>query len=280
MNAAIERRRPSPVGLLRFVIIVALSAVFVFPVVWIVSGSLKLPQDVFSIPVQWIPSPVVWQNYPDAWGLGNFTRSLFNSIVVTGTQVVINVTVGVLAGYGFAKFSFPGKEVLFVAFLAMTILPLQVIMIPLFLIIKELGWIDTYPGLIVPTAVSAFGVFMMRQFIASLPDDYVDAARVDGARELTILWRIIVPLASPAIVTLAVLTALASWDEFLWPLIVVSNKDLATMPLAISYLKSLYQAPANSLLAVAVVMTLPLLVVFLLAQRRILESIGRTGIRG
>jgi multiple sugar transport system permease protein len=276
----------------RFVVLISFLVVMIFPMVWIVSGSLKTAEQVFEIPVRWIPDPIQWQNYPDAWfgrdprGLLNyrlttsFTTNLINSIIVTAAQVIIRVFFCALAGYGFAKHNFPGKEVVFVLVLAMSLLPIQIIMIPLFLIVKQLGWINTYQGLILPTAIDAFAIFFMRQFITSIPADYVDAARVDGAGELSIFFRVIVPMSRPALVTLAVLTALASWDAFLWPLIVVSDQSLATMPLGIAYLKSLYQAPAHWLLAVAVVMALPLLIVFVIAQRRIIESAAQTGIKG
>ncbi len=281
MTARTSRWRPQTLfNLIRFVILVALALVTLFPLAWIVSGSFKPLEQVFLIPIKWIPDPIRWQNYPEAWTSQNFTQNLINSIIVTFSQVFIHVFFSTLAGFGFAKHNFPGKEVLFVIVLSMTLLPLQVIMVPLFIIIKQLGWINTYQGLIIPTAVSAFGVFFMRQFIASIPDEYIDAARVDGASELGIFFRVVVPMSSPALATLALLVGLASWDEFLWPLIVVSDQQLATLPLGIAYLKSLYQAPAHWLLAVSVVMALPLLIVFIFAQRRIIESAAQTGIKG
>ncbi len=265
---------------IRFILLVIFAIIMLFPIVWIVSGSLKPLQQVFAIPVKWIPDPIQWQNYPDAWTSENFTRNLINSIIVLIAQVTIQVSFSALAGYGFAKHNFPGKEILFVIILSMSLLPLQIIMIPLFVIVKQFGWINTYQGLILPIAVSAFGVFFMRQFISAIPFEYIDAARVDGANELAIFFRIVVPMSRPAMVTLALLAALASWDEFLWPLIVISDQNLATMPLGISYLKSLYQAPAHWLLAVSVVMALPLLIIFLFAQQRIIESAAQTGIKG
>jgi ABC-type glycerol-3-phosphate transport system permease component len=195
-------------------------------------------------------------------------------------QILIQVFLSALAGFGFAKHDFRGKEFLFIIVLSMTLLPLQVIMIPLFIIIKQLNWINTYQGLIIPTAVSAFGVFFMRQFIAAIPNDYIDAARVDGASELGIFFRVVLPMSRSALITLALLAGLASWDEFLWPLIVVTDQELATLPLGIAYLRSLYSAPANWLLAVAVVAVLPPLVAFFFSQRQVMESAAQTGIKG
>ena len=264
----------------RFTLLCVFALIMMFPMVWIVSGSLKPLEQVFAIPVKWIPDPIQWRNYPEAWTSENFNRNLMNSLIVLFSQVGIQVFFPSLAGYGFAKHDFPGKEIMFVIILGMSLLPLQIIMIPLFVIVKQLGWINTYQGLIIPISINAFAVFFMRQFITSIPNEYIDAARVDGSGELNIFFQIVVPMVKPALVTLALLAALASWDEFLWPLIVISDQDLATLPLGISYLKSLYQAPAHWLLAVAVVMALPLLLIFLFAQERIIESASQTGIKG
>ena len=264
----------------RFTLLCVFALIMLFPIVWIVSGSLKPLEQVFAIPVKWIPDPIQWRNYPEAWTSENFNRNLMNSLIVLFSQVGIQVFFPSLAGYGFAKHDFPGKEIMFVIILGMSLLPLQIIMIPLFVIVKQLGWINTYQGLIIPISINAFAVFFMRQFITSIPNEYIDAARVDGSGELNIFFQIVVPMVKPALVTLALLAALASWDEFLWPLIVISDQDLATLPLGISYLKSLYQAPAHWLLAVAVVMALPLLLIFLFAQERIIESASQTGIKG
>ena len=264
----------------RFTLLCVFALIMMFPMVWIVSGSLKPLEQVFAIPVKWIPDPIQWRNYPEAWTSENFNRNLMNSLIVLFSQVGIQVFFPSLAGYGFAKHDFPGKEIMFVIILGMSLLPLQIIMIPLFVIVKQLGWINTYQGLIIPISINAFAVFFMRQFITSIPNEYIDAARVDGSGELNIFFQIVVPMVKPALVTLALLAALASWDEFLWPLIVISDQDLATLPLGISYLKSLYQAPAHWLLAVSVVMALPLLLIFLFAQERIIESASQTGIKG
>ena len=272
--------RSNIMQVVRFGLLCIFAAAMLFPMVWIVSGSLKPLEQVFLIPVKWIPDPIQWRNYPEAWTSENFTRNLINSLIVLFAQVGIQVFFPSLAGYGFAKHNFPGKEIMFVIILGMSLLPLQIIMIPLFVIVKQLGWINTYPGLILPLSVNAFAVFFMRQFISSIPTEYIDAARVDGSGELNIFFQIVVPMVKPALVTLALLAALASWDEFLWPLIVISDQDLATLPLGISYLKSLYQAPAHWLLAVSVVMATPLLLIFLFAQQRIIESAAQTGIKG
>lgn len=264
----------------RYLALLVLAAIFLFPLAWMISGSLKPLAQIFTLPVEWIPNPVMWSNYPNAFNAIHFGRPLLNSAIVTSSQIVINLAVSTLAGFGFAKYRFPGKEALFVGILAMTLLPLQVIMIPLFIVVKTLGWIDTYQGLILPTAVSPFAIFLMRQFISSIPDDYIDAARLDGASELRIFRSVVLPLCKPALITVAVMVGLTSWDEFLWPLIVVSSPDLVTAPLAISYLRTLYQTPTHYLLAIAMVLTLPPVIAFLGGQRYILSGIAQTGVKG
>jgi ABC-type glycerol-3-phosphate transport system permease component len=272
-------RAPRAWDVTRLLFVTLLAVIALFPIVWLVSGSLKPLEQVFTTPVQWIPDPFQFGNYLEAIEATGFARPLLNSVIVTGSQVLINLVLCSLAGYGFAKFQFPGKEILFLGVIAMTLLPLQVIMIPLFLQVKFLGWIDTYPGLILPTAASAFGVFFMRQYISTIPDDYLDAARVDGAGELRLFRSVILPELRPALVTVGVIVGLASWDEFLWPLIVVGGQELTTAPLATATLRSLYQTPFHHLLAIAVVMVIPPLVVFLFAQRQIIRSISQTGIK-
>ncbi len=271
--------RRQSTNLVRLAVLLALAAVTLFPLAWIVTGSLKPLEQVFAIPVQWVPDPIQPQNYPDAIQATDFSRPLLNSVIVTSSQVAINLVLCSLAGFGFAKYRFRGREQLFLGVLAMTLLPLQVIMIPLFLIVKGLGWVNTYQGLILPTAASAFGVFFMRQYISTIPSDYVDAARVDGASELTIFRKVVIPQCIPALVTLGVMVGLSSWDEFLWPLIVVGGRELATAPLAMAQLRSLYQTPFHFILAVAVVMVIPPLLAFLFAQRQIIQSVSQTGIK-
>lgn len=281
----------------RFAILLILSACVLFPLVWIVSGSLNTPTAIFGGSVQWIPSALHFENYPNAWlgsgfGLGtggnvisggggySFTPSLINSIIVTAAQILIGVPLAAMAGYGFAAYRFKGKEVAFVVVLMMSLLPLQVIMVPLYLVARALGIANTYLGLILPTVASPFAVFFMRQFMTSIPREYVDAARIDGASEISIFIRIVLPLSKSALLTLGVLLGIASWDEFLWPLIVVSDDRLYTMPLAISRLRSIFETPPHFILVVTVLASLPPLIAFFLTQRRLVEGLGVVGLKG
>jgi multiple sugar transport system permease protein len=184
-----------------------------------------------------------------------------------------------LAGYGFAKFRFPGQRVSFLFVLSTMMLPVQVIMIPLFIMMKGLGWVDSYAGLIIPLLVNAFGVFFMRQYMLSIPDELIDAARIDGASELGIFLRVVLPLCKPAFAGLGVLVGMAAWGEFLWPLLVSTSDEMFTMPIGLSLFKTNYWTPFNYLLAISVLMTIPPVIAFALMQRQLVESGALTGMK-
>lgn len=260
---------------LKHLVLCAAVVVALYPIVWMILGSFnRTSAQVVGVSVLPIGSPTL-HNYPAAWSSGSgFGRPLLNSVIVTSCQIVLNMLVASLAGFGFAKYRFRGREVLFLAIIALTLLPIQMIIIPLFLVVKHLGWPNSYEGLIVPTAVSALGVLIMRQFIAGLPDELIEAARVDGARDFRIWYRLIIPLSAPALVTVGVLTGLGSWDQLIWPLVLVSTTSMQTMPLAIAALNSVYQAPLTWLMAMATVMVLPPLVAFVASQGRLVQSVA------
>ncbi len=265
--------------LLRWGVLAIFAVVTLYPLVWMVSASLKADAQVFEIPVRWIPDPILFENYPTAMREASFLRPMLNSVFVTGCHVLINLVVASLAGYGLAKFQFRGRWLIIIAILTMTLLPLQVIMIPLFLIVNGIGWYDSFQGLIFPTAASAFAVFLMRQFILAIPSDYLDAARMDGAGELAVFRHAVLPQLWPALVAIGVLVTSASWDEFLWPLIIVGGPEMQTAPLALSRLDSQFYTPFNLLLAAAVTMLAPPLLLFIFAQRQIIETASHTGVK-
>jgi multiple sugar transport system permease protein len=253
----------------------------VLPFLWMVSTSLKSENEAFAWPPQLIPQTVRWQNYPEAWHTAPFARFFFNSVVVSLTVTTVSLLLSTLAGYAFAKYRFRGRDVLFLAVLATMMVPFPVCMIPTFLILKHLHWLDTYWGLTVPGFASAFGIFFMRQFMLTIPDDFLDAARIDGCSELHIWARIMVPLCKPALATLGVFTFIASWNDFIGPLIVVKSDEMRTLPLAISALSAGHYVMSWPLLmAGTTFVILPVLVAFLLAQRYFTESIVMSGIKG
>jgi multiple sugar transport system permease protein len=268
-------------GALFYASLTLVCLVFVAPVLWLVSASFMTRADITDTPIHLIPPTLRPQNFADIFqGGANLGRYFANSLFVTSSVVLLNVIFCSLTGYSLAKFRYPGRNLIFTGIMGTIMVPFNVIVVPLYLIVRQLGWIDTYQALIVPYAMSAFGIFLMRQFIAGIPDDYIAAARVDGASEPRIFLQIILPLARPAITTLAILTFVQNWDEFLWPLVIVSSDRHRTLPIGLARFLGQYQDEWNLLMAGGVVAALPVVVLFLVMQRRFLESLaGLSGIK-
>jgi multiple sugar transport system permease protein len=252
----------------------------VAPFVWMILGSFKGAGELLRVPPTWWPKTPTLGNYRDLFDKQSFPRYFMNSTLVAVCVTIGNVIFCSMLGYALAKLNFRGKKVIFGLVMGTLMVPGMVTFVPLFVLVANLNLVDTYPGLILPFLVTPFGVFLMRQFILSLPDDLLDAGRVDGAGELRILRQIIMPLCGPAVATLGILTFLGSWNSFLWPLVVAQTQDHYTLPVALA-LFSTGQNVTNYgvLLAGATVVVLPILVVFLIFQRRFIEGIASTGIK-
>jgi len=267
-------------NLLAYLILTAGAVVLLLPLAWAVSGSLKETAQVFTTPVQWVSNPIRPENYLRPFQqkpiLTYFANSLLVSTVVTATTLLFSA----LAGYSLAKFRYRGRGLIFVFIISTMMLPVQVTLIPLYLLVRQLGWIDTYAGLIVPQAMSAFGVFLVRQHLLALPDDFLDAARIDGASEARIFWQIVVPMSGPALSALTILTFLGSWDNFIWPLVVVNSDAMRTLPLGMQLFFGEYQTRYNEVLALAVIIAAPVLVVFFVMQRQFIEGMALSGVKG
>jgi ABC-type glycerol-3-phosphate transport system permease component len=217
--------------------------------------------------------------YVELFNLIPMGRYFFNSIFVAGTITIANLFFCSLAGYAFAKHEFAGRDKIFMLLLGSLMIPWQVNLIPQFIIIKNLGWLNSYPGLIVPAMSSAFGVFLMRQFIKSIPDDLIDAARIDGCGEFKIFGLIVLPLVRPALAALAIFTFMAQWNNFVWPLVIIKTREMKTLPLALSVLNSQFGDNFAMVMAGAVVATIPVLVVFIFFQKFFVKGITFTGIK-
>ena len=254
---------------------------FCVPLYYMFSTSFKAEPEVFAIPIHWVPRSFLPANYVEAFQAAPFLRYFGNSLLVAVIVVGSTILFSALAGYGFAKFDFPGRRLAFLFILSTMMIPFQVLLIPLYVVVHKLGWTNSYAGLIIPGAISAFGVFLMRQACLTLPDELMDAARIDGARELGIFVRIILPLLKPAIATLAILTFLGSWNNFLWPLIVVTKDELFTLPVGMTVFQQPLRAPYwTYIMAVSSVATLPVIMVFLLLQRYFIEGVVVSGLKG
>jgi ABC-type glycerol-3-phosphate transport system permease component len=254
---------------------------FAVPVYYMVSTSFKAESEVFALPIHWIPHEFHPENYVEAFQTAPFALYFRNSVVVAVTVVLSTLFFSALAGYGFAKFSFPGKTLAFLFVLSTMMIPFQVLLIPLYVVVYNLGWTNNYAGLIVPGALSAFGVFLMRQFCLTLPDELLDAARIDGAGEIGIFWRVVLPLLKPPLASLAIITFLGSWNNFLWPLIVVSKGDLFTLPVGMTVFTQPMRAPYwTYIMAVSTVATLPVVLVFVALQKYFIQGVVLSGMKG
>jgi multiple sugar transport system permease protein len=256
--------------------------VMLLPFAWMLSSSLMSAREVIARPLTWVPSVLQWENYSrlsEAIPLG---RMYLNSMIVTTLTTLGILLTSSLAGYGFAKFQFPGRDVLFLLVLATMMIPFFVVLLPIFYMVSQFGWINTYQGLIVPNIVTGFGIFLMRQYMLSLPDEVLDAARMDGASEFEIYWRIALPLSTPVIGALGILAFVYQWNNFLWPLVVARSSDMWTVPVGLNSLR-VYASSAdviNLQMAGAALAIVPVMIVFLLLQRYFVRGIALTGMKG
>ncbi|MBV9322745.1 MAG: carbohydrate ABC transporter permease [Chloroflexi bacterium] len=270
---------PGALNAAGFALLVLGAAVMLLPIFWMVSTSVKSLADVFTLPIEWWPAQPNWQNYADAWDQNPFGRYFINSTIVATTTAAINVLLSSLAGYALAKYSFFGKQAIFLCILATLMLPIEVLMVPTFLLVKNLNWLDTYQSLIIPGAANAFGVFLMRQTMLHVPDPLMDAARIDGAGEGRIFFQIVMPLVWPAVLTLALLEFRESWDSFVWPLIVISQNSMRTVSIGLSLFQQENMTNYNQLMAMSSVAMLPMLVLFFFFQRSFIQGITSSGIK-
>ena len=256
----------------------------VAPFVWMVATSLKEPGEVFSYDRpwwhDWVPTSFVWRNYVKAWQVVPFARFYLNSILVALATTVGQVLTSAMAGYAFARLRFPGRDKIFFGYLATLMIPGAVTMIPVFILLRYLGWIDTYKALILPGIFTAYGTFMLRQFFMTLPKELEDAATIDGCSYFGIFWRIILPLSKPALATLTTFTFMGSWMNFMWPLVVVNSQEKFTLPVGLAYFQSLHHTDWTLLMAGSMMMLAPILAVFIFNQRYFVEGIKLTGIKG
>jgi multiple sugar transport system permease protein len=265
---------------LLYIILTAALVLVLSPFVWMILGSFKSEGEIKQVPPTWWPQEASLDNYRQLFDQLAFGTFFKNSTIVAVAVTAGNLLFCSMLGYAFAMLNFRGKRALFIIVMGTLMIPFVVTFVPLFVLVANIGLIDSLPGLILPLLVGPFGVFLMRQFFLGMPRDLLDAGRVDGAGELRIFARVYLPLAGPALATLGILTFLASWNNFLWPLVVAQNEETYTLPVALA----LYSVGQNStqyglLLAGATVVVLPILVVFLIFQRRFIEGIATTGIK-
>lgn len=282
-SSSLPEKRPDKVPVLPIVLYAALAALALLaliPIVWMVLTSFKSGPEVAANPPTWWPSSWHPENYVAAWNFAPFGRFLINSFVMVGGITVVQVVTSAFGAYAFARLQFRGRDLLFLLYLATLMIPPQVVIIPQFILVQKLGWIDTYQGLIIPQAFTAFGIFLLRQFFIGIPKDLEDAARVDGATRFGCFFRIILPLSGPALAALAAFIFMFHWNNLLWPL-VISNSD-ATMPVVVGLrnFQGQFGTEWNLLMAAAGISTIPVVVFFLITQRWFVQGITMSGFGG
>lgn len=262
------------------------SVSMVLPFFWMLSTSLKSFASVFIFDItkiQWIPSPVYWGNYLDVWKVVPFARFYINSFFVCAAVTVAQVGTSALAAYSFSRLKFPGREKVFFSYLATMMIPGSVTLIPVFVLMRIFGWVDTYKALIIPAAFSAYGTFMLRQFFMTIPRDLEDAAKIDGCNYPQIFMRVILPLSKTALATLTVFVALGNWVSFMWPLLVTNSIEKRTLPVGLAYFQEMYQYAQPDwglLMAGSLITMVPVMIIFLFSQKFFVEGIKLTGMKG
>ncbi|HET6567227.1 MAG TPA: carbohydrate ABC transporter permease [Rhodothermales bacterium] len=262
------------------VIMYAAALLTLAPFLWMVLTSFKTIPDIYTYPPTWWPEPFTLDNYTAAFRAAPFGRFYLNSLIVAFTVTAGQLVTCSLAAYAFARMQFKGRDILFYIFLGTMMVPAHVTMIPSFMILHWLGWIDTYAALIVPGLASAFGTFLLRQFFLTIPKELEEAAFIDGCSRFRVLWRIILPLSLPALATLAIFTFMTIFNDFLWALIVVNSEKMYTVQLGLAVFRSRYSTEWGNLMAGSVVATLPILIVFFFAQKYFIQGITLSGLKG
>ncbi len=270
------------VGTLALLVVVAGGAVLmILPFYWMLMTALSPASDVLAFPPRWIPSRLTPEHFGVAWAKAAWLTYYGNSLVVAGVSVGCSLVFGLFAGYAFAVYRFPLQHVLFLLILSTLMVPVQVTSVALYILLSRIGWVDTYAGILAPNFASAFGVFLLRQGIRAIPVELVEAARIDGAGEVRIVLTIVAPLVRTSLATVAMILFLGSWNDFLWPVIVINSPDLRTIPVAMALFKDPYgNINYGPLMAAAVISTGPMLLAYALSQRFMIRGIALTGLKG
>ncbi len=253
--------------------------IMLMPFFWMATTSLKVESEILKRPPQWLPNSLQWINYAKAWNAAPFGRYFFNSFFIAITTTIGEVLTTILAAYAFAKMRFLGKNVLFAALLGTLMIPGEMLLIPNYVTINRLGWFDKYEALIIPWLVSVFGIFLLRQFFRSVPDELLDAARIDGCSRLRFLFQIVVPLSKPAIVTVALFKFIGSWNAFLWVLIMTNREEMRTVPVGLHVFSSEVGTAYEQLMAASMLAIIPVLLLFFFTQKQFIQGISRTGLK-
>lgn len=286
------RRRKTPLEIFteicKYLFLIVLSISYLIPFYWMFTSALKNDSQIYTIPPVWIPNPAMWENFWNAWNTYNFNLYLFNTVFKYALPVAVGTVVSSsIVAYGFGRLRWKSREILFAVCLSTMMVPFQVTMVPLFIVFKKLGWINTFLPLVVPAFFgSPFNIFMLRQFFRSIPEDLLDAARIDGANELGVLFRVVLPLSKPALTVVALFAVMGAWNDFLGPLIYLNKNENYTLAIGIESLRRTISSVGSValaypyLMAVSTIVTIPIILIFFFAQRTFIEGITLTGMKG
>lgn len=262
-----------------FILACLISCVFLLPIIWIVLSSFKGGNEIFAWPPSFFPEKFTLDNYIGAFRRADFILYFKNSGIVTVCSTIFAVVINTMAGYAFAKYDFKGRNIIFLVFISTIMLPLEVLMIPIFQTIKWFGLYNTLLGIIIPPAATPTGVFLVRQFFLSVPDELMEASRIDGASEFQILRHVMLPIAKPILSVLAIFNFMWRWNDYMWPLIVIRSSNKYTVQLALQTFAGEYTVDWNSLLAMSVITMIPVLIIFLIFQKQFIQGIATSGLK-
>lgn len=273
------QKSPKAIDIARGTFLVFISLIVLIPITWLVLSSFKTPTELGQRPPRLFPESISLDNYTTALESFGFVTYFTNSVIVTVGATILTLVINSMAAYAFAKFNFRGKDFLFILTLSTIMIPLQVILIPVYQVIAAFGMVNTYWGLIIPAAATPTGVFLLRQYMLTIPDELIEAARIDGMGEFKLFLTIILPLTKPALAVLAIFSIIWRWNDFLWPLIVAQDTDMYTLPVAIALFNAQLVVPFNLVLAMSVLTILPVIIIFLFLQKSIVTGIAQTGLK-
>lgn len=263
-----------------YFVLIGICLVTLTPFIWMIAASFMQPGASSTFPPRLIPKDPTFEHYESLFIRLNIFRYILNSFVVAISTTLISLFVNSMAGYAFAKYRFPGRDKLFRLLLAAMVIPAQVTMLPLFLMLNKMGLVNSYWGVIIPGMASIFGIFLIRQYIFSIPDSLIEAARMDGANDFSIYWKVILPLCKPILVTLAIFSFMGSWNDFLWPLIVMTKDSMYTLPVALAGLMGEHTQDTELMMAGSVITILPVMIVFMVLQKYYIRGIMLGGVKG
>lgn len=263
-----------------YIILVLFALIYLVPVVWMIISSFKAETELFRFPPSLFPEHFSTSNYVEAWNKGDFSLYFRNTTIVTVSATVLTIIINLMAGYAFAKYKFRGSNVIFMFFMTTMMLPLEVLMIPIFQMVRNFGMYNSFLGLIIPPAATPAGVFLVRQYFLTIPDELMESARIDGASETKIFLYLMLPLAKPVISVLAIFSFLWRWNDYMWPLVVIRDTEKYTVQLALANFSGQYSVSWGSLLAMSVLTMIPVLIVFLIFQKQFLKGMTAGAVKG